>query len=156
MTPVAQMKHASRGSLQAFCTQKKLTCALANQPLYNYIVVMNEVHFRWDPSKNKTNEKKHGVNFEEAQTVFFDESAMEFFDTEHSKKEDRFLLLGKSFSLRTLMVCHCYREKESIIRIISARKATAKERSTYQRNKRWKKNTISRIWNGEEIHTPNN
>ena len=96
---------------------------------------MNEVHFRWDPSKNKTNKKKHGVNFEEAQTVFFDESAMEFFDTEHSKKEDSFLLLGKSFSLRTLMVCHCYREKESIIRIISARKETLKERNTYRRNK---------------------
>jgi uncharacterized DUF497 family protein len=75
------------------------------------------------------------VGFEEAQTVFFDESAMEFFDPEHSNEEDRFLLLGQSFSLRTLMVCHCDREEESIIRIISARKATTKERNVYRRNK---------------------
>jgi uncharacterized DUF497 family protein len=97
---------------------------------------MNKIHFRWDPSKNTLNKKKHGVSFEEAQTVFFDESAMEFFDSGHSGGEDRFLLLGQSFSLRTLMVCHCYREQESTIRIISARKATAKERNTYLRNKR--------------------
>jgi len=97
---------------------------------------MNEIHFRWDPSKNEANKKKHGVSFEEAQTVFFDESAMEFFDSGHSKTEDRFLLLGQSFSLRTLMVCHCYKEEDFIIRIISARKATTKERNTYQRNKR--------------------
>jgi uncharacterized DUF497 family protein len=97
---------------------------------------MNEIHFRWDPSKNEANKKKHGVSFEEAQTVFFDESAMEFFDSGHSGGEDRFLLLGQSFSLRTLMVCHCYREPESVIRIISARKATAKERNSYLRNKR--------------------
>jgi uncharacterized DUF497 family protein len=96
---------------------------------------MNELHFAWEESKNEANKKKHEVGFEEAQTVFFDESAMEFFDTEHSNDEDRFLLLGQSFSLRTLMVCHCYREKEDIIRIISARKATAKERRKYQRNK---------------------
>ena len=109
---------------------------LANPPLYNYIVVMGEIHFRWDSSKNEANKKKHGMSFEEAQTVFFDESAMEFFDTEHSDEEDRFLLLGQSFSLRTLLVCHCYREQESIIRIISARKAMTKERNIYRRNKR--------------------
>ena len=96
---------------------------------------MNEIHFRWEPSKNETNKEKHGVSFEEAQTAFFDESAMEFFDTEHSGEEDRFLLLGQSFSLRTLMVCHCYRAEDSIIRIISARKATTKERNTYRRNR---------------------
>ena len=97
---------------------------------------MSELHFIWDDSKNKTNKKKHGVSFEEAQTIFFDESAMEFFDSEHSHDEDRFLLLGQSFSLRTLMVCHFYRGKNETIRIISARKATARERSKYQRNKR--------------------
>lgn len=97
---------------------------------------MNEMHFRWDPSKNETNKKKHNVGFEEAQTVFFDESAMEFFDSGHSADEDRFLLLGQSFSSRTLMVCHYYREEDSTIRIISARKATPKERNTYLRNKR--------------------
>jgi uncharacterized protein len=97
---------------------------------------MNKLHFAWDDLKNKSNQKKHGIYFEEAQTVFFDESAMEFFDPLHSHGEDRFLLLGQSFSLRTLMVCHCYRDKDETIRIISARKATAKERSKYQRNKR--------------------
>ena len=96
---------------------------------------MSELHFTWDESKNLANKKKHGVRFEEAQTVFFDEAAMEFFDPEHSRDEDRFLLLGQSFSLRTLMVCHCHKEKKGIIRIISARKATAKERRKYQRNK---------------------
>ena len=96
---------------------------------------MSEIHFRWDPSKNERNKEKHGVSFEEAQTAFFDESAMEFFDMEHSGEEDRFLLLGRSFSLRTLMVCHCYRDEDSIIRILSARKATTKERNTYRRNR---------------------
>ena len=108
---------------------------LAKLPQGNYVVVMNELHFIWDDFKNETNKKKHGVSFEEAQTIFFDKFAMEFFDLEHSREEDRFLLLGQSFSLRTLMVCHCYRDKDEIIRIISARKATAKERSKYQRNK---------------------
>jgi uncharacterized DUF497 family protein len=108
---------------------------LAKPPQDNYNVVMSELHFIWDDVKNETNKKKHGVRFEEAQTVFFDESAMEFFDSEHSLDEDRFLILGQSFSLRILLVCHCYRGKNEIIRIISARKATAKERNKYQRNK---------------------
>ena len=96
---------------------------------------MDEIHFTWDPKKNKSNKEKHAVSFEEAQTVFFDEAAMEFFDSSHSKKEDRFLLLGQSFKLRTLMVCHCFRETDQVIRLISARKATPKERKTYQRNR---------------------
>ncbi len=96
---------------------------------------MNKLHFAWDDLKNESNQKKHGIYFEEAQTVFFDECAMEFFDPQQSQGEDRFLLLGQSFSLRTLLVCHCYRDTDETIRIISARKATAKERSIYQRNK---------------------
>ena len=96
---------------------------------------MSDVHFVWDSSQSESNKRKHGVTFAEAQTVFFDELAMEFYDAEHSQGEDRFLLLGQSFSLRILMVCHCYRESEDVIRIISARKATVKERRTYQRNK---------------------
>lgn len=96
---------------------------------------MSELHFSWDESKNRSNKKKYGVDFEEAQTVFFDESAMEFFDADHSQDEDRFLLLGQSFSLRILMVCHCHREKAGVIRIISARKATASERRKYKGNK---------------------
>ena len=97
---------------------------------------MREMQFDWDESKNESNQRKHGVSFEEAQTVFFDEWAMQFFDDDHSEAEDRFVLLGQSFSLRTLMVCHCYREAEDMIRIISARKATPKERRIYQRNRR--------------------
>ena len=96
---------------------------------------MSELHFAWDEAKNEANKNKHDVRFEEAQTVFFDDSALEFYDPQHSHDEDRFLLLGQSFSLRTLMVCHCYREDNGVIRIISARKATAKERQVYLRNK---------------------
>ena len=96
-----------------------------------YSVVMDELSFAWDESKNRENQRKHDVSFEEAQTVFFDESAMEFFDSGHSRDEDRFLLLGQSFNLRTLMVCHCFRHKDEIIRIISARRATKKEQQQY-------------------------
>ena len=96
---------------------------------------MDELHFAWDPIKNEKNREKHGVSFEEAQTVFFDDAAMEFFDSTHSEAEDRFLLLGQSFKLRTLMVCHCFRETDQVIRLISARKATANERKTYRRNR---------------------
>jgi hypothetical protein len=87
--------------------------------------------FEWDERKNKTNQRKHGVSFEEAQTAFFDEKAIEYRDPDHSREEDRFLLLGRSYSLRILVVCHCLRERRSVIRIISARKATAKERRVY-------------------------
>ena len=96
---------------------------------------MDELHFAWDPIKNEKNREKHGVSFEEAQTVFFDDAAMEFFDSKHSEAEGRFLLLGQSFKLRTLMVCHCFRETDQVIRLISARKATANERKTYRRNR---------------------
>ncbi len=89
--------------------------------------------FTWDDRKNKANQKKHGVSFEEAQTAFFDENAIEFFNPDHSEDEDRFLLLGLSFNLRILLVCHCYRESDDEIRIISARKATKKEQSEYWR-----------------------
>jgi len=96
-----------------------------------YTVNMSSLRIVWDPRKNEANRKKHGVSFEEAQTVFFDENAIEFFDPDHSEDEDRFLLLGLSFRLRVLVVCHCHRESRGIIRIISARKATRKERSYY-------------------------
>ncbi len=96
---------------------------------------MSELHFEWDEAKNHANQRKHGISFEEAQTVFFDEDALEFYDVDHDKTEDRILMLGQSFRFRTLMTCHCYREPEDIIRIISARKATAKERKIYQENK---------------------
>src|SRR5215813_14035771 len=92
-----------------------------------------EIRFVWDESKNQQNQKKHGVSFEEAESVFFDEKAREYFDPDHSDEEDRFLLVGRSYRLRMLLVCHCYREDERLIRIISARRATRAERSAYQR-----------------------
>ena len=94
---------------------------------------MGALRFTWDPKKAKANLKKHGVAFEEAQTVFYDEHAVEFYDDEHSEWEDRFLLLGFSSRLRLLLVCHCFREGEGIIRIVSARKATATESAQYRR-----------------------
>ena len=78
--------------------------------------------------------EKHGVSFEEARSVFYDEHAVEFYDDEHSEWEDRFLLLGLSSRLRLLLICHCYREAEGVIRIVSARKATPSESEHYRRS----------------------
>jgi uncharacterized DUF497 family protein len=97
---------------------------------------MNELQFEWDKRKEKANIKKHGVSFKEAQAVFFDENAIQFFDPDHSDDEDRFILLGISFKLRILVVCHCFRESEAIIRIISARKADGDEENDYWRRRR--------------------
>ena len=94
---------------------------------------MRELRFEWDPAKAESNLKKHGVSFEEARTVFFDDYAVEFYDDEHSEWEDRFLLLGLSSRLRLLLICHCSRGTESVIRIISARKATQHEARNYSR-----------------------
>ena len=77
------------------------------------------------------NEDKHGVTFEEAQSVFFDEYAIQFFDVENSNDEDRFLMLGLSNETRILLVCHCEREDGEVIRIISARRATRNEQKYY-------------------------
>ena len=92
---------------------------------------MSTLRFEWDAAKAATNVKKHGVSFEEAQSVFADERARLIDDPVHSDGEDRFLLLGLCSSLRLLVVCHCYRAEESVIRIISARKATKGERLYY-------------------------
>lgn len=89
--------------------------------------------FDWDENKNQINQKKHGLSFEEASTVFFDESAVLFDDPEHSEYEERFLLLGMSETANVCIVCHCYRESDTVIRIISARKATKKEADRYVR-----------------------
>ena len=94
---------------------------------------MAKIEFQWNPAKAKANLKKHGVAFEEAATVFFDDRAVEFYDDDHSEWEDRLLLLGLSSTLRLLLVCHCYRESDSVIRIISARKATKNEAKLYDR-----------------------
>ena len=96
---------------------------------------MSEIHFVWDKQKAAINKKRHGVSFEEAQSVFYDDNALEFFDPDHSKNEDRFIMLGMSFRARILVVCHCVRGEGSIIRIISARKATKRESKNYQEGK---------------------
>ncbi len=88
--------------------------------------------FDWDERKNRLNRSKHGIWFEEAQTVFDDRLAQLFDDPEHSEQEERFILLGVSSAMRTLVVVHSYREKKSVIRIIPARKATKKEARFYE------------------------
>ncbi len=94
---------------------------------------MKELRFEWDDRKEKTNIKKHGISYDEARTVFYDENAVQFFDPDHSEDEDRFILLGISFKLRALVVCHCFRKSETVIRIISARKADKDEERVYWR-----------------------
>jgi len=87
--------------------------------------------FVWDPRKARENVRKHGVSFEEAETVFSDEEALLLDDPDHSAAEERFVLLGLSASLRVLTVVHCYREADEVIRLISARRATRSERVQY-------------------------
>ena len=89
------------------------------------------LQFEWDENKNTINKKKHGVSFEEAETAFYDTEALVIADPEHSQEEERFILLGFSAMARMLMVCHCIRDEDETIRIISARKATAKETAQY-------------------------
>jgi len=90
------------------------------------------MRFECDPVKAASNARKHGVTFEMARTVFYDDFAVQFFDEEHASVEDRFLLLGMSSDARLLLVCHCEREGGDVIRIISARKATDREAQYYR------------------------
>ncbi|OGT00252.1 MAG: hypothetical protein A3F73_09875 [Gallionellales bacterium RIFCSPLOWO2_12_FULL_59_22] len=90
------------------------------------------IKFEWDTVKAASNKKKHGVSFDEAQSVFCDEFAVQFFDDDRSVSEDRFLMLGFSDEARLLIVCHCERDQGNIIRIISARKATKNESNYYR------------------------
>ena len=89
------------------------------------------IEFEWNKAKATSNLRKHGVSFEEARSVFFDEFALQFFDEAHSDDEERFIMLGRSIESRVLVVCHCERDSANIIRIISARKATKLERKYY-------------------------
>jgi hypothetical protein len=93
---------------------------------------MSNLRIIWDPKKNIANKRKHRVSFEEAQTVFYDEYAQLISDPDHSDEEDRFIILCRSIRLRILVVCHCYREDDEVIRIISARRATKYEQSIYK------------------------
>ena len=92
---------------------------------------MTSLRFEWDPGKATLNFKKHGVSFDEARTVFFDERARLIDDPDHSDGEDRFILLGLSSAMRVVLVCHCLRGDDQLIRIISARKATPRESKSY-------------------------
>jgi uncharacterized DUF497 family protein len=92
---------------------------------------VQDLRFEWDERKNTQNQRKHGVSFEEAETTFLDDWALLMDDPDHSRREDRFILLGLSAALRVLVVCHCYRASGNVIHLISARKATAAERKGY-------------------------
>ena len=93
------------------------------------------ITFVWDELKAEANFAKHGISFNEAKTVFYDDHARLTDDPDHSEDEDRFLLLGMSYNARILLVCHCYREDSHVIRIISTRKASRKESQLYRRYK---------------------
>ena len=97
---------------------------------------MKPIGFSSNEKKNKANQKKHGVSFEEAQSVFLDENAIQFFDESHSESEERFLMLGLSSHFRLLLVAHTFLEADSVIHIISARKATKNESKVYTKRKR--------------------
>jgi uncharacterized DUF497 family protein len=92
---------------------------------------MPDVRYEWDARKSRANKTKHGVSFEEARTAFLDENARVIPDPEHSSDEERFVLLGMSVQLRVLVVCHCYRASNRVVRIISARRADPSERQQY-------------------------
>lgn len=98
---------------------------------------MADLRLEWDPAKGAANARKHGLTFEEAEGVFADEHALLIDDPDHSEAKERFVLLGLSAKLRVLVVIHCYREDDALIRIISARKATKPERRRY--NERWRR-----------------
>ncbi|MDQ6977617.1 MAG: BrnT family toxin [Ghiorsea sp.] len=90
------------------------------------------IKFEWNSFKAVSNKKKHGISFEEAKSVFYDEFAIQFYDSDDIDEEDRFLMLGLSAEHKTLMICHCERDFGNMVRIISARKATKRERTFYE------------------------
>ena len=93
---------------------------------------MAPLRFEWNDRKNAQNRRKHGVSFEEAKTVFFDEHALLLAGPDHSEHEERFILLGFSSAQRTLVVGHCYRRQGDVVRLISARRADRQERAQYE------------------------
>jgi len=93
---------------------------------------MDPLRFEWDSAKERANRRRHGVSFNEAQSVFYDERAIRYYDPDHSETGDRFIMLGMSFVLRVLVVCHCYRVDDAVIRIVSARRANAVESREYE------------------------
>lgn len=98
-----------------------------------YNVIIKSIQFTWDENKNEINKKKHGISFEEATEVFSDGNAILFDDPDHSLEEDRFLIIGAIKSSKICIVSHCYKDDDNIIRLISAREATKRERTVYQK-----------------------
>ncbi len=96
-----------------------------------YNIIMETLKFEWNPNKNEINKKKHGLSFETAKEVFYDEFAILFDDPDHSIEEERFLIIGSIKSEQICIVSHCYRDQENRIRIISARRATKTEKQVY-------------------------
>ena len=92
---------------------------------------MENIIFEWDENKNQINQKKHKISFDEAKTVFYDVEALVIDDPDHSEEEERFIIMGQSSEANLLVVCHCYRESDTVIRLISARKATKNESKQY-------------------------
>lgn len=115
------------------CIAEDFFIAIDKSLFNNYNIIMETLIFEWDENKNIINREKHKISFEEAQTVFYDENALLIDDPEHSQDEERFIILGFSQRANLLVVCHCYRASETVIRIISARKATKIERSYYNK-----------------------
>ena len=97
-----------------------------------YNIIMGYLTFEWDEEKNEKNKKKHGLSFETAREVFYDSEAVLFDDPDHSEDEERFLIIGMVKSSKICIVSHCYRQNDTVIRIISAREATKKERRYYE------------------------
>ena len=100
----------------------------------NDIIIMTPLRFEWDKEKELKNQKKHGVDFSEALSVFYDDNALYLVDPLHSTNEERFIILGLSTTRKLLVVVHCYRCEDEIVRIISARKATKTEQKQYFRS----------------------
>jgi hypothetical protein len=92
---------------------------------------MESIIFKWDENKNEINKKKHGLSFETAKEVFYDDDAILFDDPDHSNGEERFLIIGMTESSKICIVSHCYRDSDNVIRLISAREATKREKQIY-------------------------
>ncbi len=101
-----------------------------------YNVHMNKLQFEWNKDKARANVKKHGISFEEARSTFYDENAIQFYDPDHSDEENRFILLGLSLKPQVVVVSHCFRDSEEVIRIISARQADKDEERDYWRQRK--------------------
>ena len=124
-------KYFTTGSSLGAVKDDRPVTQVDSDPPCIYSWCVGNIRFTWDMRKSQVNLRKHGVSFEEARTAFYDPNARLIADPVHSDQEGRFLLLGFSRNLRLLVVCHCYRQRDEIIRIISARKATRREAEQY-------------------------